>query len=240
MKPGVVIGADASAESLIPWWWERYSSHCKLPVSIVDFGMSHKQAAWCRKRMEVIPFTAEHLQIEPKNKISKEYQKLWKKQYRGPIWTSREAWFKKPGACLLSPYDLSLWIDLDCEVCGPLDSLFAEWDEAVELAICKEVFRSDLPVAYNSGVILFQKGAPFLTKWNELCHSQNGTLMGDQDVLLQILLEGTTSFKELPTRYNWLMLGGVQPGIVIAHWASGWGKEYIAKFGGLHALLAQQ
>lgn len=239
MKHGIIIGADASAEWLIPWWWERYSYHCKLPASIVDFGMSKKQVAWCKKRMEVIPFSSEPLQVQPKSKIAKDHLKLWKKQYRGPLWTAREAWFKKPGACLLSPYDVSLWLDLDCEVCGSLDSLFAEWDPKMELVIGRQDFRLDQSIVYNSGVILFRKKAPFLAKWDLLSHTLNGTRMGDQNVLTEILLEGKTPFKELSPYYNWLMYSGIEPGIVIAHWAAGWGKEYISKFGGLHALLGR-
>src|SRR3569832_307212 len=236
MEQGVIIGADQAAEWLIPWWWERYSSYCSRPVTIVDFGMSKSKVTWCEKRMDVIPCTADVAQVLPKNKIAKEHLKLWKKQYRGPLWTARNAWFKKPRACLLSPYELSLWIVLDCEVCGSLDSLFARWNPKFELAIGRQDFRLDEPIVYNSGVILFRKNAPFLARWDQLCRAQNGTMMGDQDVLTSILLEGTTHFEELSPYYNWLMYAGIEPGIVIAHWAAGWGKELISKFGGLHAL----
>ncbi|MGH2639857.1 MAG: hypothetical protein ACRDF4_11365, partial [Rhabdochlamydiaceae bacterium] len=89
------------------------------------------------------------------------------------------------------------------------------------------------PIVYNSGVILFRRGSPFLKEWDLRCHKQNGTMMGDQDVLTEILLEGKIPFKKLAPFYNWLMYSGIQPGIVIAHWAAGWGKEYIRKYGGL-------
>jgi hypothetical protein len=60
--------------------------------------------------------------------------------------------------------------------------------------------------------------------------------MGDQDVLTSMLLEGKIRYKEMSPLYNWLMYSGAQPGIIIAHWAAGWGKEYIRKFGGLDSL----
>jgi hypothetical protein len=238
MKKGILIGADKSAEELIPWWFRHYSRNCDLPVAIVDFGMSKKRRAWCKKRMEVIPFP-DTVSVKPKDEIAPDHIKLWKKQYRGPLWQAREAWFKKPKACRLSPYDLTLWLDLDCEVCGPLDPLFREFNEGIELAIGLQDFRLDKPVVYNSGVILFRRGSPFLQEWDLRSHQQNGTMMGDQDVLTGMLLEGKILFKQLAPIYNWLMYAGIQPGIVIAHWAAGWGKEYIRKHGGLFDLLEQ-
>ncbi len=236
MEQGILIGSDISAEWLIPWWWKRYSESNDHPVSIVDFGMSQKMRKWCQKKMEVIPFSMDPVYVRPKNEIAKEHLKLWNKQYRGPLWKAREAWFKKPGACLLSPYDLTLWIDLDCEVCESLDPVFREEEEGVELVIGRQDSRLDAPVIYNSGVILFRKNSPFLHEWNRLCLAQNGTMMGDQNILTSMLLEGNIRYKELSPFYNWLMYSGMYPGIVIAHWAAGWGKEYIRQFGGLKSL----
>jgi hypothetical protein len=106
MKSGILIGADTRAEHLIPWWWKNYSSHCNLPVAIVDFGMSPKRRAWCAKRMEVITLS-DTTSVIPKNQILPEHLKLWKKQYRGPLWQARQAWFNKPKACLLTPFDFN-------------------------------------------------------------------------------------------------------------------------------------
>ena len=236
MTLGILIGADRNAEKLIAWWWRSYSRYCSLPVAIVDFGMSEKRRVWCEKRMQVIPLK-DSISVMPKDAIALNHLKLWKKQYRGPLWEAREAWFKKPKACRLSPFDLTLWLDLDCEVCSPLDSLFGELEEGIDLAIGLQDFRLDKPIVYNSGVILYRQGGSFLHEWDVQCQLQNSTMMGDQDVLTKILLEGKTPFKVLSPYYNWLMYGGVEPGIVIAHWAAGWGKEYIRKYGGLFNLL---
>lgn len=235
MKTGVLIGSDKYGEELIPWWWAHYSSYCNLPVAIVDFGMSKKMRAWSNKRMQLISLKST-FSVVPKSEILPEHLKLWKKQYRGPLWQARKAWFKKPKACLLSPFDVTLWLDLDCEVCGPLDDLFTGFDKGIELAIGLQDFRLDKPTVYNSGVIVFRKGSRFLKQWDLRCQQHNSTMMGDQDVLTAILLEGKIPFKVLPPHYNWLMYSGIQPGIVIAHWAAGWGKEYIKKFGGLNQL----
>jgi hypothetical protein len=236
MKHGILIGADKSAEELLPWWWKHYSRHCSLPVAVVDFGMSKKALAWCKKHMQLITLKTSS-SVTPKNLIAPEDLKRWKKEYHGPLWKAREAWFKKPKACLLSPFDITLWLDLDCEVCGPLDSLFNELQPDIDLAIALQDFRPGTPTVYNSGVLLFRKKSPFLKEWDQLSQTHNGSMMGDQNVLTSILLKGKIRFKQLSPYYNWLMYRGAEPGIVIAHWAAGWGKEYIRKHGGLFDLL---
>jgi hypothetical protein len=239
MTQGVLIGADQHAEELIPWWWSCYSRHCSLPVAIVDFGMSHKRRLWCQKRMQVIPLI-DAISVTPKASVTSVHRKLWKRQYRGPLWQAREAWFKKPTACRLSPFEVTLWLDLDCEVCAPLDDLFLAFEKEIDLAIALQDTSLDAPPVYNSGVLLFRQGSAFLKEWDLECHLHNEVMMGDQDVLTQILLAGRAPFKVLSPYYNWLMYRGVEPGIAIAHWAAGWGKEYILKYGGLCCSLTKQ
>ncbi len=235
MQKGIIIAADKNGEDLLPWWWRHYSHYAYYSVAVVDLGMSPPKRAWCEERMHVIPLTTK-VSVAPKESITEKNLKLWKQQYRGPLWRAREAWFNKPKACMLSPFEKTLWMDLDCEVCGPIDLLFDELSEEVELAIGLQDFRLETPVVYNSGVLLFRQGSPFLKEWDLRCQKLSPTMMGDQDVLTQMLLEGNISFNKLSPYFNWLMFGGYDPGIIIAHWAAGWGKEYIRKYGGLNHL----
>lgn len=236
MKEGILIGADQGAEKLLSWWWSNYSRYNHRPVTLVDFGMSKTVQAWCKDRFTVLEnFLTQSIQVA--SDIEPNLVKTWKKRYRGPLWKSRQAWFKKPAACLLSPFDITLWLDLDCEVCGSLDPVFAAWEDQIELALAREDFRLSQQEMFNSGVLLFRKSAPFLQQWNDRCQKYNDTMMGDQDVLTDMLLKGEIAFKELPPIYNWPMYAGITPGILIAHWVAGWGKKYIRKFGGLHTLL---
>ncbi len=234
---GILIAADRNIEDLIPWWWNSYARYDNRPVAIVDFGLSKEVLQWCQDRMQILSFSYDDSFICPKEKISQGNIKRWTKGYRGPLWKARQAWFKKPQACLLSPFNLTLWMDIDCEVCGPLDALFAEWEEPLELAIAKQDIRFSRRLAYNSGVFLFRQESPFLHRWNSLCRKQNKNMLGDQDILTCMLVKNQVQFKELSPFYNWLMYRGIHPGIVIAHWAAGWGKEYIRRFGGLQTLL---
>lgn len=242
MSEGILIGADRQVEEFLPWWWKYYSLYNSRPVSIVDFGMSEKGRAWCVGKMDIIEFKHAFDWMKSKSQIAPESWRQWKKQYHNGcaspnLWKSRHAWFKKPSACLLSPYDLTLWIDIDCEVCGSLEPIFDLKNKAFDLAIAREDFHKEWRPLYNSGVMLFRKNSPFLTQWHDRCRIDNGIVMGDQDVLTQLIVEGSIDVHEIPPNYNWLMYAGVHPGIQIAHWVSDWGKNYIRKFGGLHTLL---
>lgn len=238
MKEGILIAADSYAEELIPWWWSHYSRYNNRPVAIVDFGMSKRRKKWCQNRMGLISYPPEEFFVLKKEEIPPEYISRWTKngKYASMFWHAREAWFKKPKACLLSQFDLTLWMDLDCEVCGSLDSIFAQQEKGIDLVILKEDCRLNNQQPFNSGVMLIRKNSSFLKEWDYLCKTQNGAVLGDQDILTKMILKGKVSFKELPISFNWLMGLGFHPEILVAHWAAGWGKEYIQKFGGLHAL----
>lgn len=244
MTQGVLIGADQNAEKLLPWWWEHYSRHCAWPVAIVDFGMSKKSRAWCQKRMQIISLQ-DPVSITPQHLVASKNVKAWQAKYKSPVlWQIRAAWFKKPQACRLSPFEWTLWLDLDCEVCAPLDSLFAQSSDEIELAIapeyCGSTKRFDKPDAYNSGVMLFRQGSPFLKEWEKRCQASNNKRLGDQDVLDDILATGKTPFKILSPCYNWLMNRGGITGIFIAHWVAPWGKNFILKEKGSLFKLTQQ
>jgi hypothetical protein len=229
MQKGILIGSDSNTEWLLPWWWKYYSKYNDFPVAIADFGMSPKMVKWCQKKARVFPVKGP--QVQQKNNLTNKLAQKWQETYKGDVWEAREAWFKKPLACLQTPFDLTLWIDVDCEVCGPLKPLFDSSEKNIELAAVREETQD-----YNSGVLLFRKRAPFLKKWARLCIKENGKYMGDQNALTELILAGKVRVKELDAKYNWQMIKGYNDAVVIAHWCA-WGKEHIQKFGGLHDLL---
>lgn len=229
MQKGVLIGSDCKTEWLLPWWWKYYSKYNNFPVAIADFGLSSKMLKWCQKRFQVISIKAPPDFVHQKKTLSKNLAKQWQETYKGDIWQARAAWFKKPLACLQAPFDLTLWLDVDCEVCGPLKPLFDGFEKKSELAIVRE--SQD----YNSGVLLFWKRSSFLRKWAELCIKDNDKYMGDQNALTELILSGKVRIKELDPKYNWRMIQGYNDSAVVVHWCA-WGKEYLQKFGGLHEL----
>lgn len=230
MQKGILIGSDRHTEWLLPWWWKYYSKYNDFPVGIADFGMTPKMLKWCQKKAQV--FSLKHSDfVQRKTTLSKNLAEEWQTNYKGDVWQAREAWFKKPFACLETPFDLTLWLDIDCEVCEPLVTVFDHLEKGTELALVREEAGD-----YNSGVLLFQKNAPFLKKWAQLCLNHNDKYMGDQNALTDLILQKKIRIKELEAKYNWQMVKGYHDSIVIAHWCA-WGKEHIQKFGGLHDLL---
>jgi hypothetical protein len=230
MQKGILIGSDSKTEWLLPWWWKYYSKYNAFPVAIADFGLSPKMLQWCQKRFQIISLKCPQGFVHQRKTLSKNLAKQWQETYKGDVWEARAAWFKKPFACLQTPFDLTLWLDVDCEVCGPLKPLFDSFEKKTELAIVRE--SQD----YNSGVLLFWKTASFLKKWSELCIQDNDKYMGDQNALTELILSGKVRIKELDPKYNWRMVQGYTDSVVVAHWCA-WGKEYLQRFGGLHQLL---
>ncbi len=231
MQKGILIGSDSSTEWLVPWWWKYYSKYNDFPVAIADFGMTPKIVKWCQKRAQVFSLKNSQDFVQKKSSLSKKLSQEWQKTYKGDVWQARQAWFKKPLACLQTPFDLTIWMDIDCEVCGSLKPLFDISKKGVELAVAREETQD-----YNSGVLLFPKNASFLQKWAQLCVEHNAKYMGDQNALTDLILSKKIRIKELDAKYNWQMIKGYNASVVIAHWCA-WGKEYIQRFGGLHDLL---
>jgi hypothetical protein len=235
MSKGILVASDHRIEWMLPWWWKHYARYNDFPVAFVDFGMTPKMLKWCQKRGRLLSLKCSKDFIQKKKGLPSEVVQEWQKTYKGNVWQARQAWFKKPLACLQTPFDLTVWMDIDCEVCGSLKPLFEEWQPAIELALVRDE-RSVEEHNYSSGVILFSKDAPFLQAWSQICLSENGKYMGDQNALTELILTRKVPFKELNPIYNWIMYQGYNVSVVVAHWGS-WGKEHIQRFGGLHELL---
>ena len=231
MEWGVVVAADRGAEWLLKWWWECYSRHHKESVAFVDFGMSEEARKWCEERGRVIPFAHNDF-VKPRDELSIKQQRKWEGIYGVKVWEARKSWFKKPLAMMQSPFEKSVWMDLDCEVCQPIDGIF----EAVEKRVLGAV-RVERGL-YNSGVVVFDREAPLLHAWAKACLEEHGDVIGDETLLSKIVKKKCYPFKELEREYNWMMGWGYHPRIKVAHWAANWGKMCIETMGGIQTFLA--
>jgi len=76
--------------------------------------------------------------------------------------------YHKNADSLKEVFRQSIWIDLDCEIRGPISPLFTE-----HFALALESHaKTDYPT-YNSGVIAFRKNHPLLHKWGERSLQEN-------------------------------------------------------------------
>ncbi len=221
-KEGIVVGADLTQEWLLPWWWKHYSTCNSYPVAFVDFGMSEKMKAWCREHGELIPllvadvFVAERHEIDPV--LVGEMEGACGKNF----WPCRHAWFKKPLACLQSPFRTSIWIDLDCQVRGSISKLFDCCEGSLAIAV-----DSCHPLSYNSGVMVFKHGLNVIETWADHAFERNHEFRGDQDLLSAIIDEQNVTITEIPAIYNWSRCNQSNPEAVILHWHGPQGKSEI-------------
>jgi hypothetical protein len=215
MKEGIVVGSDEVQEWLLPWWWKYYSLHNDYPVAFVDFGMSKKAKAWCRQKGTLIPFSKRSFPKATPN-LAKEIG-VWRTT-NYPKW--RRMTLQKPFAMMLSPFDTSIWIDLDCEICESLSPLFKNFPKKKHFAAATD--RHD---KYNSGLILFRKNSPILAKW--ALHCKSAPFKGDDFALNDLAEKEPLDIELIPRAWNWLMTNGFHPLAKVCHWASEGGKNFI-------------
>jgi hypothetical protein len=229
---GIVLGCDFRQEWLLSWWWKNYSAHNEYPVVVFDFGMSGEGIAWCQEK-EIYQSFSKSISASPKESLPTEKQKEWEARYGAGIWRVRGAWLKKPFALLESPFDQSLWIDLDAQVKGDVTPIF-EALGSFDIAVTKDREQSFdflLPgeVNYNSGVIAFRKEASIIPHFIKVSQKFEQTLPGDQEFLSRTIYLYEPSLIELPPIYNWYHAWGPNTSALIHHFCGGPAKVEILK-----------
>lgn len=233
MAKGILVGCDLLCEWLLPWWWERYSEDNDLPVCFADFGMSKRGKKWCEARGIFLPLLTltKELKVCEKKNIDPNLVKRWENEVT-PAWEKRASWFKKPFAFENTPFEETLWLDLDCEVLGNIEEIFAYLADKTIALYQQSYFKNDEDY-FNSGVVCFRKNARFIPLWRKSSLENNHLFWGDQDILSEILNREKIPVSYLPEKYNCLMYKGLQLGAKIFHWAAPWGKDYIKNYGGM-------
>lgn len=242
---GFLVASDQNMQWLLPWWWERYSACNAHPVCFIDFGMTLEARKWCAERGQVLllPETSgcHALSQERESQLEQIYGKSWL--------SSRPAWFKKPLACLHSPFEETVWLDLDCEVLCPLEEIFDYISVDKEMALTFGSTTSAIQgleepcqwgTVCNSGVIVFHKTSSLIHQWVEIARDHSDQYFGDECILSKLICESLEKVSLLPEIYNWKMSRGVPLYAKIIHWKGEWGKQYIAKHGGLKPALCGQ
>src|SRR5690606_28348364 len=137
---------------------------------------------------ELIPLLVVDDFVAEREEIATELVSDWEKSFSKKFWPSRNAWFKKSLACLQSPFQRTIWCDLDCEIRGSIEPLFAYSEHPSGIALRREDPRESLsyPV-YNSGVIVFQRNLPLIEEWARQSFEKNHEFCGDQDLLSHLI-----------------------------------------------------
>ena len=239
-EKGIIVAADENIEWLLPFWWLNYSLYNNFPVAFIDFGMTEKAIKWCKERgIYLLP--EETIHVKGKDEINPFLVEKWLQLTKYPnLWRLRKEWFKKPLAFKLSPFEKTLWLDLDCEVRTNISEIFSYCDSEAQIAIARsptdgdnKLVKLDLlfpdEIYYNSGVVVFHKNSKIVDLFAKRAHTDNHLFFGDQDLLSRILYEEKLSFKELPRIYNNIPISGDNPEAKIYHWTGTWGKVELIK-----------
>lgn len=222
---GVIVALDEKIEWLLPWWWARYNTHNSYPVCFVDLGMSHFGKSFCKERGKVI-----FLEMEDFGSGNPQFAEEWEEIYGPTLWDARPSWLKKPLAMLSTPFEKTLWLDLDCEVISSLEPLFA---------LEGNLYLAKHSDTYNSGVILYRHGLVLIEKWAEILQKEGENFWGDQAALAKVIEQENPEVNTLDENYNWRMAKGLNIHAIIIHWVGSWGKDYIRKHGGIGDELAK-
>ena len=203
----LITGGDALHEWMLPWWHENARRHCGLPVVFIDFGLSPRALAWCRARGEVV---------------------------RGSV-PAANAFVAKPLGIIQSPYAVSLWTDLDCEILEPVEPVFEE--TLSEIGVARDAPGALDPV--QAGVIVVRHGSATALEWAELCRdwkqldpSRIPTRHKDQSLLGHLWTVKPEAFTLLGEKWNRSRLipdaraheaaERAMDGAAIVHW---WGRD---------------
>jgi hypothetical protein len=219
---GIIVGLDSRLEWLLPFWWYCLKKYNDYPVTFIDYGLTERARRWCQERGETLPLNLEERIFlkRKRNWLNPEQQKRL------------NTWYTKPFALLQSPYKITLWLDIDCEVRGNLSPLFslAENPEKMALALGSEkkqeegILRGIMKPGqqtYNSGVIPFLRGCEIIQTWGYATVHIKGIFPGDQDILSYVINKDEKKVTILPKEYNWRVFRwGINENALILHWDS--------------------
>lgn len=215
-QKGVIVGCSKDHEWMLPWWWMHYCIHNEFPVTFFDFGdMSPLGKEWCQRKGQLLTLRIPTESfIAKREEVPSEQNLIWESHHNLDIHLARQSWFKKPFACLQTPYERTLWIDLDCQVRGSIAPIFMCSDFSGEIAMVEEPppilenhRNSKLihpeEMEYNGGVIAFKHGAVLVQEWAKMCIEHNRVLRGDQEAFSRMIYQRGIKITPMHPSYNW-------------------------------------
>lgn len=224
---GIVVATDENQEWFLKWWWNHYSKHNSFPVTFFDLGMSKSARNWCESKGNVRSFSFPENWIKDKKYIDPKQIKEWEARYQGNLWEGRKQWFCKPYTLLQSPYERTIWVDLDCEIRLPITPLFDYCNEGDGFSVLKlELNDSDI---YSAGVIVSRHRSPVVQKWAENIQKENDKYFGDENILIETLEREKFHITPYPLLYNWPTFIPQNVETVIRHHIGGYGKTRILR-----------
>jgi len=195
MQPkGVMVATDQNLEWMLPWWVYHFKKHSSLPIAFVDLGMSEEKKAFCEQHGTLISIEPKQFPFDPNRIEELSNHGVFDISNLNQVLPTRNAWLLKPFALLTSPFEKTLWIDIDCEVLQPIDPLFLESgfvcmkesNDSLNFNIKRKMIP-EMSAYYNSGIILYENRHPLLLAWVKEIEENSSYYLGDQDALSVII-----------------------------------------------------
>jgi hypothetical protein len=138
-----------------------------------------------------------------------------------------------------SPYEKTVWVTLDCQVRGPLDTLFEACEHPSGFALIHEEpiiqqashkmgLVEKREIIYKIQVMAYRK-TPLLQAWIKTTLQQHENFIFCFYVLSHLLYKKKLEIHPLAPLYAWKVQTGINPQSVINHWEGAWGKDMIEK-----------
>ncbi|MCB1109772.1 MAG: hypothetical protein KDK64_02235 [Chlamydiia bacterium] len=227
MDKGVLTGCDHRQEYLLKWWWKNYSKHNDYPVTFCDFGMTPSARTWCQTKGNIVTQTTIPIQ-----NLSEGIEKApWIDSLFPLMWNHREAWFQKAFVQTQSPYNQTIWLDLDCEVKKNLLPLYeltqvgdgfaiAHYlDYETKLARSRNLIREGVK-GVQAGVFAHRKDSPVIPAWIEWCKAKYTHDFSDETCLSHLLHEKDFNIVYMSRNFNWTTIEQANAQALILHHAS--------------------
>lgn len=135
----------------------------------------------------------------------------------------------------LSPFDRTIWLDVDCEVRGSLQPLFFFPLSSAKFSATSA--DNDLVVMtentfemphYSAGVVIYEKGSAVIQLWNREIHKGSQIMCSEEDLLSLLIAHFEIEIVSLPHLANWEVSEyGPNPSALIYHWTGEKGKKAI-------------
>lgn len=137
----IVTGTDSNLQHYLPWWMDNVKRNFpEINITICDFGMTEKWAAWAEKVSD------EFIHYGKRDDIS---------------------WFYKPQTLLDSTFKYKCWMDIDCQVVADISDIF-DYVKPDKIAAAPDNYHS-WGCKFQSGVFAVEDKPDILIKWAKAC-----------------------------------------------------------------------
>ncbi len=221
---GILVAFDAAMQPLILWWYNTLRKYSSKPIAFVNFGgISKNVKNWCKSHGYYYDNEKYVLNFK-KIKVPIKYKKKWSDLIKGDVTDIRPFWFTKPIALMHTPFEKTLYLDIDCEVKDSIDEIFT-YLNGNEMALCEDlsefsnINKNKKEKVFNSGVIIYKSKSKIIEKWAELSLDFSHDFLGDQDLLSHIIYKYKYKPKILPIYWNWHAVLKENEKTKISHWS---------------------